>query len=101
MKIWPPPTNGMTADQLVELRKVAADLIQHIGPALTTQCATEGHVWDNPTGRKETGYHDEWASDAAGDSIKYQVGTDYFIRTCKRCGYKDTKSPVLESPFKP
>lgn len=91
----------MTADELVQLRQIGQQLLEHLETKLPKRCEAEGHIWDHPEGTKEINHHDEWASDAAGDSIKYQVATEYFKRTCKRCGTTEARHPNLTSPFQP
>lgn len=101
--IWPPSTDGMSADQIAELRQIAMDLLVHIngtgGPyhgvkgVLFDQCSKEGHKFGPPKRDSEQrGYPEE------------NEYTAYFEQiACTRCRcvvQKDCKmEQVITSPF--
>lgn len=107
--MWPPPTNGMSADQLRQLVDIAKSAVEHTSLALQDKCAQEGHVWGDETESRETiggEYYEE------GDRFDllgrggWQGGEDVYYRhrSCTRCGLEQKARAIVQeirsSPFK-
>ncbi len=108
MSTWPPPTNGMTADELKKLHDVSVQSVEHSMQCLKVQCAKEGHVWGKETSDRfikgqvdTTDYTDcSWSHPpAASYAGGYYVTV--FKRICTRCGLEESKEAVTQesSPF--
>lgn len=107
IETWPPPTQGMNVEQLIELRKVAKDFLRHLENAIPDQCGREGHKWDEPSGKEVQEEFEEVVGYSGGDCFERsspitRLSTNtVFIRTCKLCGVTERRSPItkLYSPF--
>ena len=90
--LWPPPTNGLTIEQLVELNKAAIGLTTHLKEILPTRCKESGgHQWDNIAGFPKhencTGYGPTDSERWGARGLPYTYTRDFFRRTCVRCGH--------------
>jgi len=102
--LWPPPTNGMTADELRKLHDISVQSVEHSMQCLKEQCAKEGHVWGKETShyQEEGGY--AFCSGLGQTSISPIRDVEYFTRKCTRCGNEETKRAIEQpskSPFTP
>lgn len=106
-KLWPPATNNMTIEEMVELKTAAEGLLDHLKEEIPDRCSKKGHKWDNPKGKETT---EEYEYRYYDDNVNYSFcspGTlttgirTVFVRNCTICGTKESDTPkrIECSPF--
>ena len=102
-KLWPPGTNGMSLDELVKLRRIANETLEHLKPIIVKECTQVGHVWNKVSGVQKT--EKQYVMGGfSGISDDYDEGVPdktFYVRTCKRCGVvqKEEEYTTTHSPF--
>ncbi len=97
-----PDFNSMNIDQLISHRKQVQGHLTNLDKMIPERCGLSGHQWDYPSGIT---VNDEVQVQVNGDTFgSYTTETEYrtfIIRTCKRCGFQESKAPqsVLLNPF--
>jgi hypothetical protein len=101
LRMWPPPTEGMTADELRKLWDISNESVRHSLIALKEQCSKEGHVWGKATShfKEEGGY--SFCSGLGQTSIAPVRAVKYFTRKCTRCGNEETKRAIEQPALSP
>lgn len=103
--IWPPPTAGMTCNQLITARKIAVEFANHCKEEIPVACGKEGHLWDSAEGkyRAETIMVGGSSPGPFGGEADhgYPERIERFERTCTRCGKVQSASPVKQEPRSP
>jgi len=103
IKLWPPPTNGMTLEELIKLKRIANETIEHVEKVIVVECAKEGHVWNNPNGNfgTEKRYAPRGFSGICDDDPEDPPDFRFYTRKCKRCGtvQKREEEVTRGSPF--
>jgi hypothetical protein len=104
---WPPPINGMTADEMVTQLQIASDFVVQLELNLQKVCGREVHQWDSELGVRKVEYIGVGDSE---ESLRFSSGgmprdaerVEYFVRKCKRCGFSQKREGIqtgTKSPF--
>lgn len=104
---WPPPINGMTADEMVTQLQIASDFVVQLELNLQKACGREGHQLDSELGVRKVEYvgiaYDEDSPRFSNGGLHGDIErVEYFVRTCKRCGFSQKREGVRQgtkSPF--
>ena len=106
MNPWPPPTQGMSVHELIQLRTIAIELLSHLKEEIPRQCGVEGHLWSEP--RRDVIVVDEGVWHEPSGNVfcapGYYEGREEkpaFSRECSRCGKFEKRAAIIEqkSPF--
>ena len=97
--LWPPPTLGMSADDLRRLLDIATQTVTHVSQALFEQCGKEGHLWGKSEMLHEGGTLVHGSGFLAHDYMEGE--TTYFKQTCSRCAGTRRANAIecIKNPF--